>query len=116
MLGGRYTAKELEERTGLPAAQMLRIRRLLGLPEPSPQDRVYGEEEIDAAKSISLFLESGLGEDSIAEIARVLGEGMARLAATTSAAFVEAFLEARGQRGRGRRAVRDAGRAARPRD
>ncbi len=93
VLGGRYTAKELEDRTGFPAAQMLRIRRLLGLPEPSPQDRVYGEEEIDAAKSISLFLESGLGEDSIAEIARVLGEGMARLAATTSAAFVEAFLE-----------------------
>ena len=92
VLGGRYTAKELET-TGFPAAQMLRIRRLWACPSPRPQDRVYGEEEIDAAKSISLFLESGLGEDSIAEIARVLGEGMARLAATTSAAFVEAFLE-----------------------
>jgi adenylate cyclase len=94
VLGGQYTAKDLEERTGLPAGQMLRIRRLLGLPEASPDDRVYGEEEIDAAKSISLFLESGLPEDSIAEITRVLGEGMARLAATTAAAFVEAFLEA----------------------
>jgi adenylate cyclase len=94
VLGGRYTARDLEERTGFPAAQMLRIRRLLGLPEVSPDDRVYGEEEIDAAKSISLFIESGLDEDAIAEITRVLGEGMARLAATTAAAFVEAFLEA----------------------
>jgi len=93
VLGGRYTAEELEEHSGLPASQMLRIRRLLGLPEPSPGDRVFGEEEVDAAKSISLFLESGLGEESIAEITRVLGEGMARLAATTAAAFVEAFLE-----------------------
>jgi len=93
VLGGRYTAAELEEQTGLPASQMLRIRRLLGLPEPAPEDRVFGEEEIDAAKSISLFLQSGLGEDSIAEITRVLGEGMARLAATTAAGFVEAFLE-----------------------
>ncbi len=92
VLGGRYSASELEERTGLPASQMLRIQRLLGLPEASAEDRVFGEEEIDAAKSISLFLESGLGEESIAEITRVLGEGMARLAATTSAAFVEAFL------------------------
>ena len=93
VLGGRYTAAELEERTGLPAAQMLRIRRLLGLPEASAEDRVFGEEEIDAARSISLFLETGLGEEAIAEITRVLGEGMARLAATTAAAFVDAFLE-----------------------
>ncbi len=93
VLGGRYTAQELEERTGFPASQMLRIRRLLGLPEPAPEDHVYGEEEIDAAKSISLFLESGLGEDSIAEITRVLGEGMSRLAAATAAAFVDAFLQ-----------------------
>jgi adenylate cyclase len=94
VLGGRYTAKELEKRAGLEAAQMLRIRRLLGLPEPSANDRVFGEEEVEAAKSISLFLDSGLGGDSIAEITRVLGEGMARLAATTAAAFVEAFLKA----------------------
>jgi adenylate cyclase len=93
VLGGRYTAKELEERTGLPASQHVRMRRLLGLPEPSAEDRVFGEEEVDAARSVSLFLESGLGEESIAEITRVLGEGMARLAAATAAAFVEAFLE-----------------------
>jgi adenylate cyclase len=94
VLGGAYTAEELEEQTGLPAAQMLRIRRLLGLPEPSPEDRVFGEEEVEAAKSIALFLSSGLGEESIAEITRVMGEGMARLAATTAAAFVAAFLKA----------------------
>ena len=94
VLGGRYSAKELEEQTGLEASQMLRIRRLLGLPMPSPEDRVFGEEEVEAANSISLFLESGLGEKAIAEITRVLGEGMARLAATTAAAFVGAFLQA----------------------
>jgi adenylate cyclase len=93
VLGGRYTAEELATESGLPASQMLRIRRLLGLPEPQPDERVFGEAEVDAAKAIGLFLESGLGEDSIAEITRVLGEGMARLAATTAAAFVEAFLK-----------------------
>jgi len=93
VLGGRYTAKELAQESGLPAVQMVRIRRLLGLPEPAADERVFGEEEIDAAKAISMFLSSGLGEESIAEITRVLGEGMARLAATTAAAFVDAFLE-----------------------
>jgi adenylate cyclase len=94
VFGGAYTAQELEERSGLPATQMLRIRRLLGLPEASPGDHVFGEEEVEAAKSITLFLSSGLGEESIAEITRVMGEGMARLAATTAAAFVAAFLRA----------------------
>jgi adenylate cyclase len=93
VLGGRYTARELEEQTGLSAAQLLRIRRLLGLPEASPDDRVFGEEEIKAAESTRMFLDVGLAEASIAEITRVLGEGMARLAATTAAAFVDAFLE-----------------------
>jgi adenylate cyclase len=93
VLGGRYTATELEQRSGLPATQMLRIRRLLGLPEASLDDRVFGEEEAAAAESTRLFLDVGLGEDAIAEITRVLGEGMARLAATTAAAFVDAFLE-----------------------
>jgi adenylate cyclase len=93
VLGGRYSARQLEQQTGLEASQMLRIRRLLGLPEASPDDPVFGEEEIDAARSTRMFLDVGLAEDAIAEITRVLGEGMARLAATTAAAFVDAFLE-----------------------
>jgi len=93
VLGGRYSANELAQRTGLPASQMLRIRRLLGLPEASPADVVFGEEEANAAESTRMFMEAGLSEEAIAEITRVLGEGMARLAATTAAAFVDAFLE-----------------------
>jgi adenylate cyclase len=92
-LGGRYSANQLSERTGLEAGQLLRIRRLLGLPDASPDDQVFGEEEIEAAQATRLFLDAGLGEEAIAEITRVLGEGMARLAAATAAAFVDAFLE-----------------------
>lgn len=93
VLGGRYSANQLAEQSGMSAEQLLRIRRLLGLTESSPDEPVFGEEEIKAAESTRLFLDAGLSEESIAEITRVLGEGMARLAATTVAAFVEAFLE-----------------------
>jgi adenylate cyclase len=54
---------------------------------------VFSEDDIEAARSTELFIESGLEMDAIVEITRVLGESMARLAATTTAAFVEAFLE-----------------------
>jgi len=38
-------------------------------------------------------MDAGFGEDAINEMTRVLGEAMSRLAATTVAAFTEAFLE-----------------------
>ncbi len=93
LLEGQYSASDIEEKTGLPAEKILRLRRLLGLPEPQPDERVFREEDVAAAESIRLSLESGFEEDAIGEITRVLGEGMARLAATTTAAFVEAFLK-----------------------
>ncbi len=93
MLEGQYDAEELEKKTGLPAEKILRLRRLLGLPEPGPDECVFREEDLAAAESIRLSLDAGFEEEAIAEITRVLGEGMARLAATTAAAFVEAFLK-----------------------
>jgi len=94
VLGGAHTAAEIEERTGLSAATMRRLRRLQGLPEPAPDDRVFSDEDVEAARSTKLFLDAGFDEERIVEITRVLGEGMARLSATITAAFVETFLEA----------------------
>jgi adenylate cyclase len=94
VLGGSNTAAELDERANLPAGTMARTRRQLGLPAPGAEDRVYGEEDVDAARSMKLFLDAGFGEERLDEITRVLGEGMGRLAATITAAFVETFLQA----------------------
>jgi adenylate cyclase len=92
VLGGFYTAAEIEERTGLPAGVLLRLRRMLGLPEASRDDRWFGDEDVAMANSTRLFIEAGLSEKAIAEMTRVLGESMSRLAATTSTTFVETFL------------------------
>jgi adenylate cyclase len=89
VLGGRYTAREIEERFGVPAALLVRFRRL---PEPGPDERVFGDEDVAAGRSTELFLASGLSEDAIVEITRVLGEGTARIAAASTVAFVDAFL------------------------
>ena len=93
VLGGRYTAREVEEQTGVPASLVIRIRRLQGLPEPGPDERAFGDGDLAAAQSTRLFLDAGLGEDAIVTITRVLGEAMSRLAATTTAGFAAAFLE-----------------------
>ena len=94
VLGARYTAAEIEERTGLPADSLIRVRRMLGLPGVQPNDRVFGEEDVAAAQSTRMFLEAGFGEEAIAEITRVLGEAMSRVASTTMAGFADTFLRA----------------------
>jgi adenylate cyclase len=93
VLGGSHTAVEVSEQTGLPVEVILRVRGLLGLPVPDPADRVFSDEDIAAARSQRLFLESGFQEQEIAEITRVLGEAMSRVAATITGAFVETFLQ-----------------------
>jgi adenylate cyclase len=92
VLGGSITAKEAEEQTGLPAEVVLRMRRLLGLPAAGPDDRVFSDEDVEAARSTKQFLDAGFEEDAIVEITRVLGEGMGRLAATITASFADTFL------------------------
>jgi adenylate cyclase len=93
VLGGAYSAEEIEQRTDLPAGMMVRIRRLHGLPEPRPEDKVFSEEDIEAARSTKVFLDAGFSEERIVEITRVLGEGMGRLATTIIAAFAQTFLQ-----------------------
>jgi adenylate cyclase len=94
VLGGRYTAVDVHECTGLPVELVLGIRRALGLPDVGPDARVFGEADIEAARSTKLFLDAGFDEHAIVEITRVLGEGMARLAATVTASFADTFLTA----------------------
>jgi adenylate cyclase len=93
VLGARYSAADIERDEGIPAELLIRFRRLLGLPAPDRDDRVFSHEDIASARSTQMFIDSGLEMEAIVEITRVLGEGMARLAATTTAAFVDAFLQ-----------------------
>ncbi len=93
VLGGGYTLAEAAERAGLPTELVVRIRRLQGLPEPAPNERLFGDEDVEAMKATKQFLDSGFGEQAIAQITLVLGEATARLAATITASFAETFLE-----------------------
>lgn len=93
VLVGRYTAADVERLSGLPASLLSRIMRSLGLPESLPDQPIFCEEDVEAARSIRTFIEAGFGEAAIAEITRVLGEGMARVSAAAAGAFAETFLK-----------------------
>ena len=93
VLGGRLTAAEVAERSGVPAEQLRRVWRALGFAVPDHDEPAFTEDDLAAAQSLKGFLDAGLPEDSLLEIARVLGEGTARLSSTITAAFANTFLE-----------------------
>ena len=81
VLGGepKYTASEVAERSGLPVEFLMKQRHALGLSRLDPGERAWGEEDVEAAAHLRGFLEGGLSEDGVVEIARVAGESLARV-------------------------------------
>lgn len=94
MLGTeRWTPREVAHEAGLSIELVQRYRQALGLPRPDPDDRVLTDSDIDVARRLSGFRAAGLTEPGLLEVARVLGEGLARVAATLRPLVREAFLE-----------------------
>jgi adenylate cyclase len=93
MLGTeRVTPREVAEEVGIPLELVLRVRQTLGLPRPDRDDRVLTESDVEAARRFQGFLDAGLPEDGLLEVTRVLGEGLARVAATLRPLVRDAFL------------------------
>lgn len=93
VLGGRYTAAEVAQRSGVPAAQLTRVWRALGFSGFEEEEGGFTDTDLAAAKSLNAFLDAGISEDSLLEVGWVLGEGMSRLASTMTGAFVNTYLE-----------------------
>jgi adenylate cyclase len=89
----RYTARELAERADVTLEFLTASRRALGLPVPDADDRVYGEKDLEATKLGTLHRQAGFDDEDALEVARVLGQGMARYAEATRALVARTFIE-----------------------
>ena len=76
----KYSANELAERTGIPIEVLERQWRALGLTIAEDDAKVYGDEDLRGAELLKQFIDAGLPEEGIAQVARVMGEGMRRVA------------------------------------
>ena len=95
-LGGdaSLSARELCGRAGMPLDSFLSLRRAHGLAASDPDERIYGERDLDAARVMAGFYEGGLDEDGMLEAARVLGRGMAQLADALGTLFGKTYIKA----------------------
>ena len=88
-----YTRVQLAELSGLPIDFLSRLWRALGMADPSDDDVVFGEPDLEAVKLVAAFRAAGLDEETLALIGHVLGHGMTRLSETILQAVGEALLE-----------------------
>jgi adenylate cyclase len=96
VLGGTdasYTRREVAEKSGLSEDLLAANWRALGLPEPEPDEKAFSEREVEAAKAIKQFVDAGLPEDGIIEVARVMGRGLAQTADAVRQLVGEAFIQ-----------------------
>jgi adenylate cyclase len=78
--GPRYTAREIAEISDLDLDLLQRFTAALGVPFGDPDERRGTEADLEAASRVKAFLEAGLPEDGMLQVARTIGMGTARIA------------------------------------
>jgi adenylate cyclase len=86
-----YTARDVARLTGLDLEYLAASRRALGLAVPDADERVYADEDLEAARLGARYREAGFPDDGALEVARVLGEGMARYAEAARTLVADTF-------------------------
>jgi adenylate cyclase len=75
-----YSAEDLAEKSGVPIRVLEQQWQALGLPVAPDDAKVYTEHDLKGAELFRQFLDAGLPPEGLAQVARVMGEGMRRVA------------------------------------
>jgi adenylate cyclase len=78
--GRRYTAREIAEIVGIDLEQLRRFTAALGVPYTDPDEPRGTEADLEAARRMKAFLDAGLPEEGMLQVARTIGMGTARIA------------------------------------
>ncbi|MFL5899025.1 MAG: adenylate cyclase regulatory domain-containing protein [Solirubrobacterales bacterium] len=90
--GARYTAREIAEQVGLELDVLQRFSSALGVPYGDPDERRGTEADLEAARRVRAFLDTGLPEDGLLQVARTIGMGTARIAESNRELIVRTLI------------------------
>src|SRR4051794_36090556 len=75
-----FTWAELIERTGMPEDVVERLIRAQGIARADPEERVYGDSDVQMLRASGDFLQAGIPESDVLAIGRLLGRGFSQAA------------------------------------
>jgi adenylate cyclase len=90
----RYTIAEVAEKTGLDEDFLRRDQRALGLAQPGRDERFFSDADLDGALTVKGLLDAGVSEEDLLELARITGQGTARLAEAVLGVLAPLFMRA----------------------
>jgi adenylate cyclase len=91
--GRRLSANDIARESGLSYEALTELWRALGMAATDPDDAVYSDEDLEAARVAQATLEAGVPKPALLEILRVAGHGMSQLAATITGSVGEALFQ-----------------------
>jgi adenylate cyclase len=89
----RYSAREIAAKVEIPLDFYLALRRAQGLAGADPDERAYGDDDLEAAQTMATFYALRLDRDAMLEVSRVLGRGFAQAADAVGDLFRETFIK-----------------------
>jgi adenylate cyclase len=90
----QYSIGEVAEKVGLSEEFLRRDQLALGLPQPDREEQFFSEADIEGAMTVRQLLDAGVSEEDLLELARVTGQGAARLAETVLGILAPLFMRA----------------------
>jgi len=90
--GPRFTGREIAEQAGIDLDVLQRFRAALGIPYPDPDERRATEADLEAARRVKAFIDAGLPEDGLLQVARTIGMGTARIAESNRELIVRTLI------------------------
>jgi adenylate cyclase len=74
----KYAARDIERLSGLPLDFLFAVRQAIGLALPDPDERAFGDADLEAACLFKRLRDAGLPDEGLLEVTRVLGSGLAQ--------------------------------------
>ncbi len=89
----RLTPREVAKAAGIPVEFFIAMRQAVGIARPDPDERVCDAQDVSSAQAFAHLRGAGFPEDSLLDVTRVLGAGLAQTADAMRMAMATVLLE-----------------------
>src|SRR5690349_19341612 len=87
------TESEVAQQADVPVEFLRQQWRALGLSQPDADTKMFGHDDVEAAKDLKIFIDAGLEAEGVEEVARIIGQGMQRIARAVASLAAESLLK-----------------------